>query len=76
MEKKTWKTIGIVFFILWILTTTILVWLLVVGTNIVENEEECAINICGEYETYYYDYMEDICYCFVDEEITHTEVMN
>jgi len=66
VEKNHWKTIAIIFIILFILETILFIWLLSVGTSMVNKEAECSINICGEIGdavSYYYDDYEQICSC-------------
>ncbi len=61
-----WKTIAIIFIVLFVLETLILIWAISAGTSMINNENECSINICGEVEnavSYYYDEYEQICYC-------------
>jgi len=76
MEKKGWKILAIVFIILFILETLLVGWLLSLGSSMIEDENECSINICSDYEKYYYDSSGKICYCFTDGEIAYTEFIN
>jgi hypothetical protein len=66
-----WKTIAIIFIILFILETLLFGYLLMIGNKSLELENSCAYNICGEYEAYYYDVYEGVCYCLTDNEIEH-----
>lgn len=68
MENK-WKTIAIIFIIITILETSILYWAWDTGTDIIENENECMYNICSEAETYIYYEYEQVCECYIDNEI-------
>ncbi len=79
MEKTGWKVLAIVFIILFILETLLLSWLYGIGTDIIEKENICAYNICGddlEIETYYYFEYEEVCECYdADENIIKSEYL-
>lgn len=70
-----WKLIAIIFIILTILESLFLIWLFVAGGNTIENENECAYNICSDdnYDAYLYDDYDKVCYCYIDGEIEHSE---
>ncbi len=70
-----WNVIAIIFIILFILESLFLFWAFNLGTQFIENENECSINVCADYETYYYDEWDNICYCFNDGEIEHQEYL-
>jgi len=57
MEKKTWKTIAIVFIILFFLETIIFVSLATYGVKEINRETQCAVECDNENEcsSYYYD---------------------
>jgi len=63
-NKKTnnWKTIAIIFIILFTLETLMIIW----GTVLIQEEEEkteeCYYNICEDYPEAYFE--EDYCYCY------------
>ena len=66
VKKNPWKIIAIVFIILFVLETLLFIWIFSLGTSAINNENECAVNICGEIEeavSYYYDSVEQMCYC-------------
>ena len=69
--KINWKVLAIVFIILFIIETIVVIGLYNFGLNILDNENECAYNICEveTYDTYYYDYPTKFCYCYIDHEI-------
>lgn len=69
--KGSWKVIGIIFIILFVLETLFVIWAWNVGGTMIEQENECSINLCAgeEYDAYYYDSAERMCYCFVDGEV-------
>ena len=68
-----WKITAIIFITLFILETIFLVWAISYGTGILEKETECSINICADYEAFYFDDTENVCYCYLDNEIAHQE---
>ena len=75
MKSNVWKTLAIIFIILTVIETAFLIWAYVSGGNIIERENECVYNICSGYDTFYYDDYEQICYCYIDGEIEHSEFM-
>ena len=70
-----WKTIAIIFIILFVIETVGVVWIFNLGYQAIEKESECAYNICEEQQTYNFDSVDNICYCFEDGEIVHEEYM-
>ena len=71
-----WKTIAIVFIIIAVLEFVVLIWFWNVGTQYIEREEECAYDICeldeleaSNYDSYFYDNVYQMCYCYKDGEI-------
>ena len=70
-----WKVIAIVFIVLFTLETGLIIWAFNVGTEMIDNEIECAYNICEDYQSYNYDDYESMCYCFEDNEIVSQEYM-
>ena len=74
-QNNKWKKIGIIFIILFVIETIGLIYLFSAGTDMVEKENECAVNICREYNTYYYDMYEEMCYCYENHEVVYSEYM-
>lgn len=76
-KNNTWKTLAIIFIILFVLETAFIIWMISIGLKEINIESECIVNICGsdEYDAYYYDTYEEICYCYKDHEVTHQEFM-
>ena len=75
MAKNVWKIIAIISIIVAVLEFIILIYLFSSGTKIIENENECAYNICEEYDAYFYDSVEGLCYCYTDGEIVKTQYL-
>jgi len=68
-----WKALAIVLLILLILETGFVIWAYNLGTEAINNEAECSINICYEYDAYHYDDIEKVCYCYEGDEIAYQE---
>ena len=75
MEKTGWKITAIVSISLFLLETLLFVWLVNMGTADIEKDNECSINVCADYETYYYDTYNGICYCYTNHEVEYQEYM-
>ena len=70
-----WKVTAIVFIILFTLETGLLIWAWNMGTEMIDNEYECAYNICEDYASYNYDDYENMCSCFENNEVVSQEYM-
>ena len=76
-----WKVTAIIFIILFVLETALLVWMFNLGTNSMQNENECAYDVCElgntypSYETYSYDDYSGICSCYVNHEVAKTKIL-
>lgn len=68
-----WKALAIAFIIIALLEGLLIGYFFKVGTEMIENENECSINICSDYDSYYYDDLEKTCYCFEGTEIKYQE---
>lgn len=64
-----WKIIAIIFITLFVLETSVIVWMVYSGIELQENDYKCAYEICENYESYNYDFYTDICYCIQDGEV-------
>ena len=62
-----WKIIAITFIIITILLILLTFFGLKYGKNIVEKENKCAYNICKDYDSFYFDSRESVCYCGKEE---------
>ncbi len=67
-EKNIWKTIGIVCIVLLVLETLFIIYLFDLGNEMIEQENECIVNVCRDYDAFYYDEVDELCYCFNDGE--------
>ena len=73
MEKNKvsinpWKVVAIIFIILFILETLLIIWAYNYANDIIEQENNCAYNICENYESYSFDEYEGMCYCYLNGE--------
>lgn len=64
-----WEIAFWILLILFIFENLLIGYIFSVGITIIEKETECQVNVCSGYDSFYYDYIEDMCYCFEDEEI-------
>lgn len=66
MEKKAWKTLAIVFIILFILETTFFAVVLYMGSKVINNEIECSNEICvgANASSYLYHDENRLCECY------------
>lgn len=75
MENSTWKILAIVFIILFILETLFFIWIIKLGSDVIEEEareeikeDRCIYEICfGDYD--YYTYKDGLCSCYVGNEL-------
>jgi len=70
-----WKIVAIILIITNIFLLAFIGYFWKIGTEVVNNENKCAINICEGYDAYHYDYYENICYCYNNHEIKYQEFM-
>jgi len=61
MENK-WKTIAIVFIILFIIENMFIGYMIYLGNEDIKKETECLWDICGEHP--YAEYLDNVCYCY------------
>ena len=66
MEKSRWKTIAIIFIILFLIETLIVLAVISIGYDIIEKEERCEKDICSGSDVFYFDYDDynEMCYCY------------
>jgi len=70
MEKKTWKTLAIIFMLISLILSSVITWAVVSANKTIENDNYCYYDVCDvdnlespAYD-YYYDEVEGICSCF------------
>jgi len=73
--SKGWKTATIILGIVVFIMLVLCVYSYNLGVDIVKDENECAMNICENYDSYQYDMYEEICYCFSEGELAKTKYM-
>ena len=81
-STNTWKVLGIVLIVVVILETLFIGWIFSLGDDIIEeenrqilNENRCIANVCGDYDSYYYDPLTQTCDCYNGANLVHTEVI-
>lgn len=72
---KGWKTIAIILIIVLVIENLLFFWVFSVGTDIINKEFECGEVICLGYEAYLYNSVDEICSCYVNNEIVYREIM-
>lgn len=68
-----WKITAIIFIISFIVETLLFIYLISLGVNEVNKKSECQVNVCKDYDAFYYDTNSQICYCYKDNEIKYQE---
>ena len=61
-EKTTWKTIAIIFIILFVLGSSFIIYSLVDYNKEIDKANTCWYDICSEYPEAYYEL--DVCTCY------------
>lgn len=64
MEGKMWKILAISFITISVILASTLIYIFTVGNEYIRQENECAVNVCGERYAFAYDPYGDICYCY------------
>jgi len=70
-----WKTIAIIFIIIAILEAIFMIWAWNYGTESIENETYCSVEVCQYADAFFYDDYTKACYCYVDNEIVSQEII-
>ena len=75
MGAKAWKVTAIIFILLFLIETALVVWIFSVGINEINQETECQINVCNkpEYTAYEFDTVDNMCYCYIEDEVAYKE---
>ncbi len=68
-----WRITAIIFVIISILEFLFIGWIFSLGTEMIEQENECSINVCSDYSSFYFDYDFGMCYCYENGEIVYEE---
>ncbi len=64
-----WKAIGITSLIFNILFVLFFILAWNIGSEMEEQEFECAMNVCSEYNIYWYDDYMEVCTCYDDNQV-------
>lgn len=79
-KRKKWKAIAITFILLSLLELIFILYVWNLGVSMIKGEEECAYEVCDldestNYDSYYYDSSEKMCYCFEAGETIKTKYL-
>ena len=72
--SRGWKITAIIFITLFILETIAVTCLIGTGLNETIKKDECRVNVCRGYDSFYYDYMGG-CFCYQENEIVKQEII-
>lgn len=75
---KGWRTATIVLSVVLLLFIVGFLWVMNMGTQMIERENKCAADICADevYASYAFDDYDQTCYCFgADGEVAKTKYM-
>lgn len=73
MKKTGWKITAITALIMLVFVISFTTFLVIIGNNLISTEAECSINVCSGADTFYYDYAEKVCFCYIDDELVSEE---
>jgi len=76
MSEASWKITAVIFIITAIAELLLICYVVSIGIQSIENEKECAINICEGYDYYAYDDIMELCNCYEGEKLVVQENMN
>jgi regulatory protein YycI of two-component signal transduction system YycFG len=78
MKENTWKTIAVIFIILFILETLFLIYAYNLGTKTTNNEFKCSNEVCYNKNALSFDYDSNTntCSCYDDNfDIFYQEIL-
>lgn len=64
MEKKGWKITAFVFMALFVLSIVTIGSFMHLGQKVINKENECAMSVCSDYGSYYYNWNTKVCSCY------------
>jgi len=72
-----WKLTAIISIILLVLSWGLFISATMIGADVLEREDKCSSEICRDanYDSYYYDSLTKLCYCYLDGEVKMTQKM-
>ena len=74
MGKNTWRTVAIIFIILFILETILFISLIIFGMSEIDKETQCK-SICFNYNADSFVYESPVCSCYNQGEVFQTEII-
>jgi hypothetical protein len=63
-KRNGWKTIAIVFILLFVIESVYFIWAYNLGSEMITNDYNCAYDICADYPSYSYDEYTKNCLCY------------
>lgn len=75
MNKKGWKATAIVFILLFVLVLSTFCLFIYGGSGYIDRENKCMVNVCGsgDFNSFFYDDGNKMCYCYKNSEIVYQE---
>jgi hypothetical protein len=72
-SRNRWKVAAIIFIILFVLSIMFFIWIASIGTQALNTETKCRVNVCGNeaYDSFYYDSTEGVCYCYYQGQVAY-----
>jgi len=67
MKKINWKFIAFMLVLLFIAEGFLYLWLQTIDTIPELYDKKCRVDICGDYERYFFNMNDRLCWCFGDE---------
>ena len=78
-QNKGWKVWGIISIFLNIFWVLFFISVVLIGNDMIEKENVCAVDVCGnkiDAVSYYFDDYENICTCYnIEQDIIYQEVI-
>jgi len=75
MKEKGWKTLAIIFISLFVLETIGIIFLINLGNSTIDKKNECIAECMnfGEDATYSFNMYDNICECYIGNELAKTK---
>lgn len=67
--KRAWKTAAVIFGIILLIESLLIGAVVYRGWKMVIAEEECQVNVCKSFESYYYHPTDNTCHCYEGNEL-------
>jgi len=74
-RSNGWKITAIIFICLFVAETILFGWSINYALESIKKENKCIAEICFDYDAYNFDETTNVCYCYINHEIKHQEVV-